>query len=136
MQINRADMKLLVECGYSGVLRNIDTDLAPIFEALETWMPDQGAGTIGRSLQAMVAGDIDGAITLLQGLIESDRNGRDEARAILAMCHALRKDMNAAEDLARDLEGTGGSAEGFAALLVSGAKASQGDQGPVKETVE
>lgn len=137
-QINRADMKLLVETGYSGTLRNIDTDLAPIFEALETWMPEQGAGTIGRALQEMIAGRTGDAAQLLQGLIDSDRSGRDEARALLAMCRALQKDMAAAEELAQDLKGTGGSAETFAALLVNSkaAETSQELQGLAKEAAE
>lgn len=136
MQINRGDMKLLTECGYSGVLRNIDTDLTPIFDALETWLPDQGAGPIGHALQAMVDGRFDEAEDRLAALIKSERSGRDEGRAILAMVHALKKDMPAAEQVASELEGQGGPAEGFATLLVDGGKAqvSQEDQGPVKAT--
>ena len=136
MDLNRADMKLLVECGYSGVLRNIDVPLMPIFEALEIWMPEQGAGTIGRALIAMVDGRIVDAAALLEGLIASERQGRDEARAILAMCRALQKDTPAMEKLARDLEGHGGPAEGFASLLVSsGAETAREDQGSASTTI-
>lgn len=136
MQINRGDMKLLTECGYSGVLRAIDTDMTPIFDALEAWMPEQGAGAIGHALQAMVDGRLADAEARLVGLIASDRTGRNEARAILAMVHALKKDMVAAERLASDLEGQGGAAEAFAALLVDSnrTRVSQEDQGPVKAT--
>lgn len=131
MEINRADMRLLLECGYSGVLRNVDVDLLPIFEALETWMPEQGAGTIGRALLAMVDGRVDEAAGMLEALIASDRHGRDEARAILAMARALQHDTAAAEALARELRGTGGPAEGFATLLVgAAAEGSGGDGGP------
>ena len=119
MELNRADMKLLTECGYSGLLRNIDVDVRPIFEALATWMPDQSAGPIGLALMAMVAGDFAGADEILTDLARSDRSGRDEAKAILAMCKALQKDEQAAEALAADLQGQGGSAEAFATLLVS-----------------
>lgn len=135
MEVNRADMKLLVECGYSGVLRNIDVDLLPIFEALEAWMPGQGAGTIGRALLAMVEGRTDDAAAMLEALVASEREGRNEARAILAMCRALQKDTVAAERIAQDLLGCGGPAEGFATLLVNGAaESSRGDQGPAKVT--
>jgi thioredoxin-like negative regulator of GroEL len=134
MEINRADMKLLTEAGYSGILRNINVDLTPIFEALDAWMPDQSAGPIGLALQAMVAGDYAEADRLLTGIIKSKRQGRNEARAILAMCKALQKDTHAAEQLASDLEGQGGSAEAFVSLLV-GKEAHEmqaPDQMPVK----
>jgi len=117
MQLNRADMKLLTEAGYSGLLRNIDVNVTPIFEALETWMPDQSAGPIGLALEDMVAGDYRGADERLSIIISSDRIGRDEARAMLAMCKQLQKDTIAAETLASDLEGQGGSAESFTSLL-------------------
>lgn len=113
MQLNRADMKLLTECGYSGVLRNIDVTLTPIFEALDTWMPDQSAGPIGLALEAMVAGDIPRADEILTGLQRSKRQGRAEAKAILALCKALQNDRAAAEGLADDLQGHGGNAEEF-----------------------
>ncbi|MEM8693414.1 MAG: hypothetical protein AAGG57_16205 [Pseudomonadota bacterium] len=128
MEINRADMKLLTECGYSGILRNIDVTLTPIFEALEAWMPDQSAGPIGLALEAMVDGDYRSADDILTGLLTTKRNGRDEARAILAMCKALQKDTNSAEELASELEGQGGSAETFASLLVG--KETDGMQAP------
>jgi thioredoxin-like negative regulator of GroEL len=134
MQINRADMKLLTECGYSGLLRNIDATLTPIFEALDTWMPDQAAGPIGLALEAMVAGDFRDADEKLSAIVDSDRIGRDEARAMLAMCKQLQKDTIAAESLASDLEGQGGSAEAFASLL-TGKEQPQTqphDQGAVK----
>ena len=118
MELNRADMKLLTECGYSGILRNIDTTLTPIFEALDTWMPEQSAGPIGLALEAMVDGDFRKADEILTALLSTRRKGRNEARAILAMCKALQKDTNSAEQLAADLKGTGGSAEAFATLMV------------------
>ena len=132
-QINRADMKLLTECGYSGLLRNLNINFTPIFDALETWMPNQGAGTIGHALESMVAGDIQGASDRLEAMIaDPDRTGRSEAIAILAMCKALQKDMVAAERLTKELEGTGGHAEQFATLLTRGADedTAKGDQGP------
>lgn len=137
MQINRGDMKLLTECGFSGVLRNIDTDFAPIFEALEAWMPEQGAGGIGQAMQAMSDGRFDDAEDLLSRLIREKRAAKNEARAMLAMVNVLRKDMPAAEKLAEELDGQGGPAENFAKLLVDNSRAkeiSQEDQGPVKET--
>lgn len=117
MQLNRADMKLLTEAGYSSLLRNLDVSVTPIFEALETWMPDQSAGSIGLALEDLVAGDYRGADERLSDIIDSDRVGRDEARAMLALCKQLRKDTLAAEELASDLEGQGGSAETFTSLL-------------------
>lgn len=117
MELNRADMKLLTECGYSGLLRNIDVTLTPIFEALETWMPDQSAGPIGLALEDMVAGDYRGADERLTAVIASNLIGRKEAQAMLAMCKQLQKDTDSAEKLASDLEGQGGSAEAFASLL-------------------
>lgn len=133
-EVNRADMRLLTECGFSGVLRNVDVDLAPIFEALETWMPDQGAGPIGRSLQDMVAGRFDDASERLEAVIASSRTGGNEARAILALVRAVRKDTAGAEEMAAELEGQGGSAEAFASLLTGGeARGTRGDdQRPVK----
>ena len=82
MEINRADMKLLTEAGYSGILRNISTDLTPIFEALETWMPDHAAGTIGLALQALVRGEFAHADEMLSAVVSSRKEGRAEARAI------------------------------------------------------
>lgn len=120
MELNRGDMKLLTECGYSGVLRNIDVDLAPIFRALDEWMPEQGAGPIGLAMQDMVAGRLDAAAERLTASIESGRSGVAEARAILALVRALQKDHVAAEALAAQLDGQGGAAENFASLLVSG----------------
>lgn len=120
MELNRADMKLLTEAGYSTTLRNTGVDVTPIFEALDTWMPEQSAGPIGLSLQALIAGDFEKADSILADVLASKRKGRNEARAILAMCKAIQKDMTAAEELADDLKGTGGSAEDFATLLVGG----------------
>ncbi len=120
MELNRADMKLLTEAGYSAILRNIDTDVTPIFEALVTWMPEQAAGTIGLALQALVAGDFARADAMLVDVIAGKLEGGAEARAILALCRALQNDHASAGELARELEGQGGSAEAFATLLVRG----------------
>lgn len=131
MELNRADMKLLTEAGYSGILRNIDTDVTPIFEALETWLPDHGAGLIGIALQNMVKGEFQAADAILTSIIETKPQGRSEARAILALCKALQDDMLAAEALAEDLKGEGSAAEEFASLLVEGEEAeTQGSQDP------
>ena len=125
MELNRGDMRLLTECGYSALLRDLDVDVTPIFEALDVWMPSQAAGPIGLALQAMVRGEFAEADDTLTALTRSRREGRREAQAILAMCKALRKDAGAAEELAVALEGQGGSAEAFARLMVS-----RGDEAP------
>ena len=123
MELNRADMKLLTEAGYSGILRNIDTDVTPIFEALEAWLPEHGAGLIGTALQQMVKGEFLAADAILMKIIETKPQGRSEARAILALCKALQDDMAAAEKLADELKGEGSAAEEFASLLVEGEEA-------------
>lgn len=120
MKIDRADMKLLIETGYSCVLRNIDVDVTAIFEAIDTWMPDYAAGRIGIALQAMVAGRFEEADANLQELIRTKKNGKSEARAMLALCKALKDEWEQAEKLAQELEGDGSSAETFARLLVHG----------------
>lgn len=120
MDIDRADMKLLIEAGYSGVLRNIDTDVTPIFDAIDSWLPDNGAGSIGHALQALVAGDYARADDLLQAVIDDRPQGKPEARSILALCKALQNDDVGAERLARELQGEGGAAEEFARLLTEG----------------
>jgi thioredoxin-like negative regulator of GroEL len=112
-------MKLLTECAYSGLLRDLDVDVTPIFEALDVWMPDQAAGPIGLALQAMVAGAYREADDILSAVARSRRDGRREAQAMLAMCKLLQKDAGMAEALADDLRGQGGSAEAFAQLMVS-----------------
>jgi len=99
MKIDYADMKLMIEAGYSGVLRNIDTNVTPIFEALNIWLPDNGAGAVGLAMQKMVDGDYFGAETLLDEIIANKPNGKSEAKAIKAMCKALQADMVAAEKL-------------------------------------
>ena len=118
MQIDRADMKLLIEAGYSGVVRGIDTDLSPIFDAIAQWMPEYAAGPIGQALLLMTRGAFDEADARLTQILGSALEGRDEARAILAMCKALRNEHDEARRLADELEGTGGHAEAFANLLV------------------
>ena len=118
MKIDYADMKLLIETGYSGVLRNVETDVTPIFEALDIWLPDNGAGAVGLAMQKMVAGDYFGAETLLDNIIASKPEGKSEAKAIKAMCKALQSDMVAAEKLHRELEGEGSSAAALAELIV------------------
>lgn len=120
MDINRADMKLLIELGYSSVLRNLDVDASQIFEAVDTWMPDYAAGKIGTALQTMVSGDFEDADELLKSVIEKKRHGKSEARAILALCKALKDEWLLAEKLAEELEGEGTSAETFTRLLVHG----------------
>lgn len=120
MQIDRADMKLLIEAGYSGVMRGIDTDLSPIFDAISQWMPQYAAGPIGQALLLMVGGDFAAADEKLTGIIASGLEGREEARAILAMCKSLRNEHEEARRLAEQLQGTGGHAEAFADLLVNG----------------
>lgn len=120
MDIDRADMKLLIETGYSAVLRNLDADVTPIFEAIETWMPDYAAGRIGTALQAMVAGRFEDADEILNNLIKTKKHGRSEARAMLALCKALKDEWVMAEKLAQELEGDGTSAETFTRLLVHG----------------
>ena len=136
MEINRADMKLLTEAGYSGILRNIPTDLTPIFDALEMWLPEHAAGTIGLSLQALVRGDFARADEMLTAVVSSQREGRAEARAILALCKALQNDEAAAEAIASELKGQGGSAEAFATLLVDGPREASADDASPRATVE
>ncbi|MFV0386000.1 hypothetical protein [Paracoccus sp. (in: a-proteobacteria)] len=134
MNIDRADMKLLTEAGYSGIMRGIDTDLAPIFLMLNEWMPGYAAGDIGLALQEMVAGDFAAADERLYNVLKSEREGRDEARAILAMCKALQNQHDEARKLQEQLVGTGGHAEAFTDLLVNGEQEStQGDQGLAME---
>jgi len=118
MKIDYADMKLMIEAGYSGVLRNVETDVTPIFEALDIWLPDNGAGAVGLAMQKMVAGDYFGAEVLLDEIIANKPEGKSEAKAIKAMCKALQADMVAAEKLHKELEGEGSSAEALAELIV------------------
>jgi len=119
MQLNRADMKLLVEAGYSGVMRNIDSDVTPIFDALDEWLPENTAGPVGLALQMMITGRYGEADALLTTAMMERSEGKSEASAILAMCKSLQNDMPAAEQIARDLEGEGSSAEVLAAIVVS-----------------
>ncbi|TWI35145.1 hypothetical protein [Paracoccus sulfuroxidans] len=136
MQIDRADMKLLTEAGYSSVMRGISTDVSPIFHMLNEWMPQYAAGEIGLALQAMVAGEFARADEMLTAILATDREGRNEARAILAMCKALENQHDEARRLQEELVGTGGHAEAFADLLVNGEpETSQGNQGLAMETV-
>ncbi len=118
MKIDYADMKLLIEAGYSGVLRNIETDVTPIFEALDIWLPDNGAGAVGLALQAMIAGEYDSAESILDKIVATKSEGISEAKAIKAMCRALQADMRAAEEIHAELEGEGSSAEALAELIV------------------
>ncbi|SMO45668.1 hypothetical protein [Paracoccus laeviglucosivorans] len=135
MQIDRADMKLLIEAGYSGVMRGISTDLAPIFLAMNEWMPAYAAGEIGLALQEMTSGNFAAADERLTTILASDREGRDEARAILAMCKALQNQHEEARRLQEELQGEGGAAEAFTDLLVNGApETTQGNQGLAMET--
>lgn len=119
-EIDRGDMRLLTEAGYSAVMRGTDVDAAAIFRAIDVWMPQYAAGPIGLALQQMVAGDLTGADAALARILSSDREGRNEAAAMLAMCKALLHDETGARRLAEQLEGTGGHAEAFADLLVNG----------------
>ena len=118
MKIDYADMKLMIEAGYSGVLRNIDTDVTPIFEALDIWLPDNGAGAVGLALQEMIAGEYSDAEKRLDDIIANKSEGVSEAKAIKAMCAALQQDMVAAEKLHKELEGEGSSAEALVELIV------------------
>ncbi len=120
MDIDRADMKLLIETGYSSVLRNLDADATAIFEAIDTWMPDYAAGQIGTALQSMVAGQFEDADVILNTLVATKKHGKGEARAMLALCKALKDEWEQAEELAGELEGDGSSAETFTRLLVHG----------------
>lgn len=134
MQIDRADMKLLTEAGYSSVMRGISTDVSPIFHMLNEWMPQYAAGEIGLALQAMIAGDFSRADDMLTAVLATEREGRNEARAILAMCKALENQHEEARRLQQELQGTGGHAEAFADLLVNGeTESSQGNQGLAEE---
>ena len=134
MQIDRADMKLLIEAGYSGVMRGIDTDMGPVFAAISEWMPQYAAGPIGTALVRMVAGDLRGADELLETIIASNLEGKNEATAILAMCRVLQNQHEDARRLAADLQGTGGHAEAFADGLVNGAEdLTQGHEGLAAE---
>ncbi|RMC34935.1 hypothetical protein [Paracoccus alkanivorans] len=135
MQLDRADMKLLIEAGYSGVMRGISTDLGAIFQAINEWMPQYAAGEIGIALQEMTTGNFAAADERLTAILASDREGRDEARAILAMCKALENEHDEARRLQEDLSGTGGAAEAFTDLLVNGApETTQENQGLALET--
>ena len=113
-------MKLLIETGYSCVLRNLDAETTAIFEAIDTWMPDYAAGGIGTALQRMVGGQFDEADETLNNLIATRPHGKGEARAMLALCKALKDEWALAEELAEELEGDGSSAETFTRLLVHG----------------
>jgi hypothetical protein len=130
MQIDRADMKLLIEAGYSCVMRGLAVDPTPIFEAINEWMPRFAAGEIGLALGEMTAGRFAEADARLAAVLVSDREGRDEARAILAMSKALQHQHDEARRLRCELQGAGGAAEAFTALLVEGEpETTQGNQG-------
>ena len=120
MELNRADMKLLTEAGYSAVMRHIDVDPTPIFEALEAWLPEYGAGMTGLALQAIIRGDFAAAEALLERVVAEKKYGGAEARALLVMCKTIQKDEAAAIEAASQLRGAGGAAEDFARLLVEG----------------
>lgn len=120
LHLDRGDMKLLTEAGYSGLMRGIETKLTPIFHALDVWMPQYAAGPIGFALEAMIEGRFNEADDKLAEIRKSDREGRNEATAILAMCKILQKDRFEAEKLAKDLEGNNSNAGKFAQALVHG----------------
>ncbi|AGT08884.1 hypothetical protein [Paracoccus aminophilus] len=88
--IDRTEMKLLIEAGYSGVLRGIDADLTPIFAAVSLWMPDYAAGEIGLALQELRGGDLGAAEARLLAVLGSGRDGCNEAQAILGVCQSLK----------------------------------------------
>jgi hypothetical protein len=137
MDLNRADMKLLIETGYSCTMRGIPADSGAIFEAIDTWMPDYAAGPIGKALRLIVAGDFEMADAILAQAIASRREGRAEARSIRALCKALRDEWAAAAELAEELSGEGGHAEAFAQGLVdrtgeAGGTHGEGMHGPAR----
>lgn len=119
MEINRADMKLLTEAGYSSLVRGIDTDVSSIFQALDTWMPEFAAGPIGLALQEMMSGDYDKADARLDEILKSGRQGAEEATAMLAFCKALKEQFDEAARLAATLKDTGGHAEDFVQTLMA-----------------
>ena len=93
-------------------------------------MPQYAAGEIGIALQEMVAGRFAEADERLTRIIGSDLEGRDEARAILAMCKSIENEHDEARRLQQELKGTGGAAEAFTDLLVDGVpETTQGNQG-------
>lgn len=130
-EIDRADMKLLVECGYSSVMRGIDADPATIFHAIDTWMPEYAAGPIGMALITIAAGEFAEADRMLTEIMASDREGRNEANALLAMCKVLQDEKAEAERIAQDLEGSGGHAEEFTSVLVYGVDEESPEDGQV-----
>ncbi len=129
MDLNRADMKLLIETGYSCTMRGLNVDGASIFDAVDTWMPDYTAGPIGTALQLIVAGDFVTADAILAEAAATRPEGRAEARSIRALCKALRDEWDAAAVLADELSGEGGHAEAFARGLVDGTGRTDGTRG-------
>lgn len=135
LEIDRGDMKLLTEAGFSSVMRGLDVDAAAIFHALNEWMPQYAAGSIGLALQQMVAGDFAGADAALTEVIASGREGRPQAVAILALCKKLQNEEDEARKLADELKGTGGYAEDFTDGMVNGVhEETQGAEGLALET--
>lgn len=118
MELNRADMKLLVETGYSSIMRHTGAEIGPIFAALDVWLPDNTAGPVGQALELAVQGSFDEADDLLTKAIAERPTGKGEAKAILALVKAMRRDMPAVEKIAAELEGQDTSAARMTKLIV------------------
>lgn len=119
-EIDRADMKLLTEAGYSGLMRGIDSPHTQIFDSLNIWMPQYAAGSVGLALHAMINGEYTKAEEQLNNVLGSDLEGKDEAKAVLAMCKILQQEQAEAEKIAAELEETDGYAKEFTQVMVHG----------------
>ena len=134
MKIDRADMKLLTEAGFSSTVRALDVDVTPIFQALNEWMPQYAAGDVGIAMWDMLTGQLASAETRLREVLASGREGRDEARSVLAMVKSMQNEDAEAQRLRQELAGQGGAPELLTELVVNGVpETTQGNQGLASE---
>ena len=116
-RFDREELKILTEIGYSAAARGMGDRARPIFEALAICMPDNAAAAIGYALLAIVQGDFNQAITVLERDGIGKRENADGAKSILLMALKLAgRELDAAR-LSRELSAAPGAVRSFAAAL-------------------
>jgi hypothetical protein len=118
--LDRRDLELLAQIGFSAAARGLDTRVELIFEALAQLRPGNAAAAIGRALVALSRGEPQAAIELLHpDAVAAPVNGQ-EAKALLAAALAMAGRRQESAALVRELmAGPDGAAKELAQRLLA-----------------
>lgn len=117
VRFDREELKILTEIGYSAAARGMGDRARPIFDALAVCLPDNAAAAIGYALLAIVDGEFNKAVEVLEKDGIRKKDNADGAKSILLMALKLAGRELEAARLSRELASAPTAVRNFAAAM-------------------